>query len=225
MSRSHCYCPHLCFYVGSVLSPGNPGYRGERRVRPIYGSHTCSPCGESRGTPDCSWWSLVSGHGITFIYIRPCHLTYHRDNQINFALFHCLGPSIQTALFNAPLVVIVGWGLGKDMDLNFKIFMVVLLVLSILVVGNFLRDRKSNYLEGALCVLVYVIIAVTTWYYPNLPEGPWPWIAILIIWCGAYPAENILGTLNWLKAEGRLRFEIYAGDCDIISCRNQRFSV
>ncbi|KAK2762750.1 hypothetical protein FQN54_000924 [Arachnomyces sp. PD_36] len=93
------------------------------------------------------------------------------DNQINFALFHCLGPSIQTALLNAPLVVLVGWGLGKDMDLNFEIFMVVLLVLSILVVGNFLRDGKSNYLEGALAVLVYVIIAVTTWYYPNPHEG------------------------------------------------------
>jgi Ca2+:H+ antiporter len=88
------------------------------------------------------------------------------DNQINFALFHCLAPSIQTALLNAPLTVIVGWGMGKDMGLNFEIFMVVLLVLSILVVGNFLRDGKSNYLEGSLCVLVYFIIAVCTWYYP-----------------------------------------------------------
>ncbi|EAL93060.1 hypothetical protein KXW98_007282 [Aspergillus fumigatus] len=92
------------------------------------------------------------------------------DNQINFALFHCLGPSIQTALLNAPLAVIVGWCLDKDMGLNFEIFMIVLVVLSILVVGNFLRDGKSNYLEGGLCVLVYVIIAVTTWYYPKV-EG------------------------------------------------------
>ena len=53
------------------------------------------------------------------------------------------------------------------MDLNFEIFMVVLLVLSILVVGNFLRDGASNYLEGSLLVIVYLIIAVTTWYYPN----------------------------------------------------------
>ncbi|KAJ5815281.1 hypothetical protein N7474_007058 [Penicillium riverlandense] len=89
------------------------------------------------------------------------------DNQINFALFHCLGPSIQTALLNAPLAVIVGWGLGKEMSLNFEIFMIVLVVLAILVVGNFLRDGKSNYLEGSLCVLVYVIIALTTWFYPN----------------------------------------------------------
>jgi len=92
------------------------------------------------------------------------------DNQINFALYHCLGPSIQTALFNAPLVVIVGWGLGKPMDLNFEMFMIVLLVLSILVVGNFLRDGASNYLEGALLIIVYAIIAITTWYYPNAAE-------------------------------------------------------
>ncbi|KAL4806978.1 hypothetical protein BDV18DRAFT_110901 [Aspergillus unguis] len=93
------------------------------------------------------------------------------DNQINFALFHCLGPSIQTALLNAPLAVIVAWGLGKDMSLNFEIFMIVLVVLSILVVGNFLRDGRSNYLEGGLCVLVYIIIAVTTWYYPPVEGG------------------------------------------------------
>ncbi|KAJ6443785.1 vacuolar H+/Ca2+ exchanger [Purpureocillium lavendulum] len=89
------------------------------------------------------------------------------DGVINVALYHCLGPSIQTALFNAPLVVIVGWMIGKPMDLNFEIFMVALLVLSILVVGNFLRDGESNWLEGALLVIVYIIIAIACWYYPN----------------------------------------------------------
>lgn len=89
------------------------------------------------------------------------------DGAINIALFHCLSPSIMTALFNAPLVVLVAWALGKPMDLNFEIFMIVLLLLSILVVGNFLRDKESNYLEGALLVIVYVIIAIASWYYPN----------------------------------------------------------
>jgi Ca2+:H+ antiporter len=73
--------------------------------------------------------------------------------MINVALYHCLGPSIQTALFNAPLVVIVAWVMGKPLDLNFEIFMIGLLVLSILVVGNFLRDGESNWLEGALLVV------------------------------------------------------------------------
>jgi Ca2+:H+ antiporter len=63
---------------------------------------------------------------------------------------------------------VVAWGMGNDlMDLNFEIFQIVLLLLSIIVVGNFLRDKKSNYLEGGLLVLIYVIVALTTWYYPN----------------------------------------------------------
>ena len=87
------------------------------------------------------------------------------DNQINFALYHCLGPSVQTALFNAPLVVIIGWGLNKPMDLNFEIFMIVMVILSILVVGNFLRDGSSNYLEGALLIVCIrlVLIPSKTW--------------------------------------------------------------
>jgi Ca2+:H+ antiporter len=75
------------------------------------------------------------------------------DGVINVALFHCIGPSIQTALFNGPFVVLIAWILGKPMDLNFEIFMIALLLLSILVVGNFLRDQESNWLEGALLVV------------------------------------------------------------------------
>ncbi|KAK4238082.1 hypothetical protein C8A03DRAFT_15422 [Achaetomium macrosporum] len=89
------------------------------------------------------------------------------DNQMNIALSKVLGATLQTALFNAPLVVIVGWGLDKDMGLNFEVFDVVVLILAIITVGNFLRDQKCNYLEGALCVIVYVAIAVAAVYYPN----------------------------------------------------------
>lgn len=87
------------------------------------------------------------------------------DNQMNFALSHVLGATIQTALFNGPLVVIISWGLDKQLDLDFEMFDIVVLILAILVVGNFLRDQKSNYLEGALCVIVYIIIAVAAYFY------------------------------------------------------------
>ncbi|KAF2864512.1 hypothetical protein K470DRAFT_297501 [Piedraia hortae CBS 480.64] len=94
------------------------------------------------------------------------------DNQMNFALSHVLGSSIQTALLNTPLVVLVGWGLGHDMSLNFELFDSVMLILAIVVVGNFLRDEKSDYLEGVLCVFVYILVAISAWYYPNpLHEG------------------------------------------------------
>ncbi|KAG9257337.1 Sodium/calcium exchanger protein-domain-containing protein [Emericellopsis atlantica] len=93
------------------------------------------------------------------------------DNQMNLALSHVLGATIQTTLFNAPLTVVVAWGLGKQMDLNFDIFNLVMLILSILTVGRFLQDGKSNYLEGLLLVLLYIAVAVSAWYYPNPTEG------------------------------------------------------
>ena len=110
------------------------------------------------------------------------------DNQMNFALAHILGATVQTALFNSPLVVIVGWGLNKAMDLNFETFNIIVLILAIIVVGNFLRDQKSNYLEGSLCILIYIIIgmvptlgdvyeansketAIASWYYPDPANG------------------------------------------------------
>jgi Ca2+:H+ antiporter len=93
------------------------------------------------------------------------------DNQMNFALSHVLGASVQTALLNTPLVVIVGWGLNINMSLDFEVLFAVVLILAILVVGGFLRDGKSNYLEGALCVFVYVLIAVAAFYYPNPIEA------------------------------------------------------
>ncbi|KAF2733001.1 vacuolar calcium ion transporter /H(+) exchanger [Polyplosphaeria fusca] len=89
------------------------------------------------------------------------------DNQMNFALAHVLGASIQTALLNTPLVIIVGWCIGVPMDMQFQLFDAVALILAILVVGSFLRDGKSNYLEGTLCVFIYIIIAVCAFYYPN----------------------------------------------------------
>lgn len=30
-------------------------------------------------------------------------------------------------------------------------------------VGNFLRDGESNYLEGALLIIVYIIVAIACW--------------------------------------------------------------
>lgn len=94
------------------------------------------------------------------------------DNQMNFALSHVLGATLQTALFNAPLTVIVGWGLGttnalaQHMDLDFEAFNLIMLILSILTVGKVLQDQKSNYLEGTLLIILYVSIAVSAYYYP-----------------------------------------------------------
>lgn len=93
------------------------------------------------------------------------------DNQMNLALSHVLGATLQTALFNGPFIVIVGWGMKFDMGLDFDVFNLVMLILAIITVGNFLRDQKSNYLEGFLMIVVYVIIAIAAFYNPTLAEA------------------------------------------------------
>ncbi|KAI1330858.1 hypothetical protein F5Y16DRAFT_361435 [Xylariaceae sp. FL0255] len=93
------------------------------------------------------------------------------DNQLNFALSHCIGATIQTAMFNAPLVVIVAWGKGLPLDLSFEVFEISILIISIITVGNYLRDQKSDYLEGFLCIITYVAIAVAAFYFPNKLES------------------------------------------------------
>jgi Ca2+:H+ antiporter len=99
------------------------------------------------------------------------HLTaMHKahQNQMNYALAQVLGSSIQTALLNTPVIILVGWALGKDMSLNFEVFDAAMLILAVIVVSSFLKDGKSDYLEGMLSVFVYLLIAVSAYYYPNL---------------------------------------------------------
>ncbi|OJD32565.1 vacuolar h+\ ca2+ exchanger [Diplodia corticola] len=89
------------------------------------------------------------------------------DNRMNFALFHVIGSCIQTVMLITPIIIFIGWGVGKDMTLAFEPFQAIVLILAILVVGGFLRDGKSDYLRGFLCLVAYLIIAVCSYYYPN----------------------------------------------------------
>ncbi|KAI2625178.1 Ca2+ transporter [Xylaria nigripes] len=92
------------------------------------------------------------------------------DNQINFALSHCIGATIQTAMLNAPLVVIIAWGCDLPLNLSFEVFEIAVLLLAIITVGNYLRDQKSDYLEGFLCVITYIALAAAAYYSPTPPE-------------------------------------------------------
>jgi Ca2+:H+ antiporter len=95
------------------------------------------------------------------------HITTVEDacnNHMTAALFHVLGATIHTAMFNTPLVVLIGWAIHRPLDLEFKLFNMVSLILAILVVGSFTKDLRSNYLEGSLCLIVYLLIAVGSYF-------------------------------------------------------------
>lgn len=89
---------------------------------------------------------------------RPRSRSHHPDGFVQFfSGCYCwlgIGQSDGSDPRNRQLRVTA----KSSQSLDFEIYNVVLLILAIIVVGNFLRDGKSNYLEGALCILVYLII-------------------------------------------------------------------
>lgn len=57
--------------------------------------------------------------------------------------------------------------MNKEMTLYFTIFETVALFVSVFVVNFLVLDGRSNYLEGALLMASYIIIAVAAYFYPE----------------------------------------------------------
>ncbi|KIH87233.1 Ca2+:H+ antiporter [Sporothrix brasiliensis 5110] len=89
-------------------------------------------------------------------------------NKMDLALGVALGSSIQIALLVTPFLVIVGWlVLDQPMSLRFETFETVVFALSVLVVAYTVQDGKSNYLEGAMLMGMYIIIALAFYVSPG----------------------------------------------------------
>lgn len=87
--------------------------------------------------------------------------------KMNLAINVAIGSSMQIALFVTPFLVILGWIIDKPMTLHFQGFETVVFFLSVLVVNYLIQDGKSNYLEGAMCIGTYTIIALAFYVYPD----------------------------------------------------------
>ncbi|KFA80422.1 hypothetical protein S40288_07045 [Stachybotrys chartarum IBT 40288] len=88
-------------------------------------------------------------------------------DKMDLAMGVAIGSSIQIALFMTPFLVIVSWIIGKDMTLHFETFETVAFAVSVLVVTYTVQDGKSNYLEGAILLGLYIIIAVAFYTIPS----------------------------------------------------------
>jgi Ca2+:H+ antiporter len=94
-------------------------------------------------------------------------VTVASKNKMDLAIGVAVGSSIQIALFVTPIIVLLGWCLDTDMSLYFSLFETVSLFVSAFIVGFLILDGRSNYLEGALLIAAYVIIAVLAFFYPS----------------------------------------------------------
>ncbi|KAL6307458.1 Sodium/calcium exchanger protein-domain-containing protein [Sparassis latifolia] len=88
-------------------------------------------------------------------------------DQLSLSISVAIGSTIQTALFVIPSMVLLGWALDKPLAMLFDPFESVVLYISVHIMGYVVADGKSNWLEGVILVCLYVIIAVTFWFYPG----------------------------------------------------------
>jgi Ca2+:H+ antiporter len=85
-------------------------------------------------------------------------MTVASKNKMDLAIGVSVGSSIQIALCVTPAVVLLGWGMGKDMSLHFSLFETVTLVAAAGVVVVVILNGRTNYLEGWLLCACYVIV-------------------------------------------------------------------
>lgn len=88
-------------------------------------------------------------------------------DKMDLAMGVAIGSSMQIALLVTPALVILGWIIDVPMTLNFEMFETVVFFLSVLVVTYVIQDGKSNYLEGAMLLGLYIIIALAFLVYPD----------------------------------------------------------
>ncbi|KAJ6119362.1 hypothetical protein N7523_003642 [Penicillium sp. IBT 18751x] len=88
-------------------------------------------------------------------------------NKMDLAIGVAIGSSLQIALFVTPFLVILGWIMGIEMTLHFQTFETVAFFISGLVVTLLIQDGKSNYLEGGMCLGMYMILALAFYVYPD----------------------------------------------------------
>lgn len=88
-------------------------------------------------------------------------------NQMDLSLSIALGSSLQIALFVAPVLVFVSLLMGNPLTLEFNGFEVLALTAAGVIAALVALDGESNWLEGAMLLAVYIIIALAFFFLPS----------------------------------------------------------
>ena len=91
-------------------------------------------------------------------------------NKMEFAMAVSFGSSLQVALFVGPVLVLLGVVIGQPMDLVFEPLEVAAVGVAVGISALVAFDGESNWLEGALLTLVYIILAVSFFEFVG-PRG------------------------------------------------------
>ncbi|MEI6427806.1 MAG: calcium/proton exchanger [Pseudanabaena sp. ELA607] len=93
-------------------------------------------------------------------------ITVAMKNKMELSVSVAVGSSLQIALFVGPLLVLIGWLIGKPMDFNFNTFELVAVGVAVLIANSISSDGRSNWLEGILLLATYVTLGFAFYFLP-----------------------------------------------------------
>jgi Ca2+:H+ antiporter len=94
---------------------------------------------------------------------------FARKDQMDLSLGITMGASTQVALLVGPVLVFAGFFLNQDMNFVFSDFEIVSIGLAVIVVRALTFDGASNWLEGLMLVVLYVMLGFG-FYHMRVPH-------------------------------------------------------
>ncbi len=87
-------------------------------------------------------------------------------NKMDLAVTIAVGSGIQVALFVAPVLVFAALAMGQPFDLHFTPMEVVAVISALGVLTLVSQDGECHWMEGALLLAVYAILALAFYHLP-----------------------------------------------------------
>ena len=88
-------------------------------------------------------------------------------DQMDLSLSIALGSSLQIALFVAPVLVFISLAMSHPLTLEFNGFEMISLTAASIIAAFVSLDGESNWLEGAMLLAVYMIVALAFFFLPS----------------------------------------------------------
>lgn len=97
-------------------------------------------------------------------------------NKMDLAVQIAVGSSIQIALFVAPVLVFASMLMGHShpLDLHFTPMELISVVLAVGVLALVCQDGECHWMEGAMLLAVYIILALAFYHLPDKGLSPSP---------------------------------------------------
>ncbi|KAK2651797.1 hypothetical protein Ddye_011653 [Dipteronia dyeriana] len=131
-------------------------------------------------------------------------IMFAMKDKLDITLGVAIGSSTQISMFVIPFCVVVGWFMGKPMDLNFQLFETATLFITVLVVAFMLQEGTSNYFKGLMLILSYFIVAASFFVHIDFSNGKLYYISFLLevvnYILSLFSGRNLHVSLGWVSS-------------------------